>query len=606
MEKFNLQVIKKRDHQHLMFAVNFNSTKPFGTLKRAVIDLLRRNSLFMNRHALDASTLDVTTTGWILGAHPRFHSPTLQKERMEIQMTAWWKSCSPDDRRLWETRVDIDPEGNMVIPDFYINARSIRARDGSGQSIQEGALLVVAPIKAIKTLTDLLEAVFRPTDDKDDDDDTNFIPVHLQRSDPKTYFKLVQQQGQYLEDFQNVSIAGVHGSVMQNLDFPVTDPTDGDSDVMTLAEALTAHPSITRLDPGSYVIPLGKWNLSTTKAEAEEAKKWIDHVLASMPVTQRCHTNFVDFPTVIRMQAAAPADTSHYSKLLKPTTHSMNPPPQGEFPSGPARPGRPFSQNPQEPEIPPLLHFESKSNTSTYARAATSKHSAATTEQNTGFTQISTITSEHLRGYENAVRSLRAEMRADMKAITEKLEARPTSTTTTPDQDPDNNNNQNGHDQPQEGMDTQLLLQEVLKRMDATAADSQAVLKRMDTHAATNQTLFDTNQNRFDALDEQQTGTAFQIVGINSKIDNLHSDNRELKAANSILMERLDLLEGAAGCPSPTRKFRRSEEYNTTPDGSGLATTEELLADADMDEATSHDGQTAPGSEVGSDPTASS
>ncbi len=44
--KFNLQVLAKRDHQHLMFAVTFNSTKPFGVLKRAAIALLKRNSLY--------------------------------------------------------------------------------------------------------------------------------------------------------------------------------------------------------------------------------------------------------------------------------------------------------------------------------------------------------------------------------------------------------------------------------------------------------------------------------------------------------------------------------------------------------------------------------
>jgi hypothetical protein len=604
-EKFNLQVLPKGDHQHLMFAVNFTSMKPFGTLKRAAIDLLKRNSLFMNRHALDASILDVTTTGWILGAQPRFHSPTTQKERMMDEITLWWEYCPPSVRRLWENRIDKDPDGNMMIPDFYIIARSVRARDGNGHTITESAFLVVAPIKNIKTLTDLLEEVFQPTDDdiEDDADANNFIPIHLQRSDANTYFKLVQQHGQYLEDFQNVSIAGVHEDIMRNLDFPITNPADGSSEVRTLADALMLHPSITRMDPGSYVIPLGKWNLSTTKANAEEAKKWIDHVIGAMPVTQRCHTNFVNFPTVIRMQAPAPKDPSNYAKHLKPASISNNPPNHGSSSRGPGRTGRPFSQNPQEPEFPSLLRFENQPNPSSYAQAAASKPSTTTPAQNTASTQISTITSDILKGYENEVKSLRAELRADLRAIHEKFETRSMPTTTKSGHE-QNNNNQDGQDQTQGESDTQKMLQMVLQKMDSNAADHQAVLTRIDTHAATNQKLFDTNQNRFDALDDQHTATSFQIVGINGNIEHLRSDNEQLKEANATLMERMDILEGTQGPPSPIRKFRRGD--TPTQEGTDTDTSRDFSQDEEMVEFNTHEGQRAIKSEVGSDPTANS
>jgi hypothetical protein len=230
----------------------------------------------------------------------------------------------------------------------------------------------------------------------------------------------------------------------------------------------------------------------------------------------------------------------------------------------------------------------------------------STAAQNTASTQISTITSDILKGYESEVKSLRAELRADMRAIHEKFEARPAPTTTNSDHEQDNNNNNpDGQVQTQGESDTQKMLQMVLQKMDSNAADNQTVLKRIDAHAATNQTLFDTNQNRFDTLDEQHTATSFQIVRINGNIEHLRSDNKQLKAANVTLMERMDFLEGATGCPSPIRKFRRSGD-STTQEGPEIDTSRNLSPDEEMVEFTNQEGQKAIESEVGSDPTANS
>jgi hypothetical protein len=151
MEHFNLQVLPKKDHQHLMFVVTFHSTKPLGVLKRSAMDLLKRNHLFMNRHALDAATLDVATIGWLLGAHPRYHSPTLQQTMMEEMMEVWWATSSKAIKQQWGQRFDAaDKDDNLKIPEFFINARAITARDGTGQTVQESAFLVVAPAKSTK------------------------------------------------------------------------------------------------------------------------------------------------------------------------------------------------------------------------------------------------------------------------------------------------------------------------------------------------------------------------------------------------------------------------------------------------------------------------
>jgi hypothetical protein len=568
-DKFNLQVVPKRDHQHLMFVATFISTKPLGALKRAAMDLLSRNNLYMNRHALDASILDVASIGWILGAHPRFHSPTLQKARMELQMTEWWEQSTEEVQRQWGNLFGTDAKGQLNIPEFFINARSIRARDGTGQSAQENAFLVVAPIKVFKALTDLFKQVFQPSDDEDPDVDTQFIPVQLQRDDADTYYGLVQQQQQYLRNFQNVSIAGVHGDHMENLEVTVTDPDNGDTYETSLEMALTLHSSIQRLDPGSYVVPLGKWNLSTTKEHAEEAKKWIDSVIASIPVTQRCHTNFHDFPTIVRMQASDPVTTPEYSKWNKykataaTTLNPSEPTPGGSNKNG----RRSYSQNPQEPDIPPILEFEHEpliaGTNSSYAQAAT--------------TFISTMSSDKIKGVETDIQSLKnvcgslqtvcgaiqtdaAKMRQEMRQHMDEL----TTKLVNDKEAHSNNDTRTTTTAASSTMDTSLL-QEILKKLDRSQST-------MDQHQATMELHQSSAQTRFDTLEDQQSVFGASLGAVTTTIDEVTISVSGIRAEQEIqrqvsadLLHRINQLEESATSSrtlgSPVRKRRpRSDD----------------------------------------------
>jgi hypothetical protein len=124
-EKFNLQVIKKRDHQHLMFVVSFSLTKILGILKKAAMNWLQRNSLYMNRHALAASTLDVGKAGFIPGAIPRFHSPSQQKELMITEIQAWWldiRSSQNSTQLEWEAKGRLGRQSSST--PFFVNARA--------------------------------------------------------------------------------------------------------------------------------------------------------------------------------------------------------------------------------------------------------------------------------------------------------------------------------------------------------------------------------------------------------------------------------------------------------------------------------------------------
>jgi hypothetical protein len=600
-ERFNLQVVPKGDHQHIMFVVTFISTKPLGALKRSAMDLLTRNNLYMNRHALNASILDVASIGWILGAHARFHSPTLQKARMERQMTEWWEKASTEVRRQWGMRLEIGTEGELNVPEFFISARSIRARNNAGQAAQANVFLVVAPIKVFKALTDLFEQIFQPSDDEDPVEDTQFIPVHLQRDDADTYYGLVQQQHHYLRHFQNVSIAGIHESHMENLEVTVKDPDTGVTYETSLAMAFTLHSSIQRLDPGSYLVTLGKWNLSTTKEKAEEAKQWIDSVIASIPVTQRCHTNFPDFPSITRMQAVEPVKTStlKYSKWQRyNTTTASLPNTNVTTPNGyntTAR--RPYSQNPQEPDIPPILEFETGPPTAgtnpSYAQAAT--------------TFISTMSSDKVKGVETDIQSLKhvcgslqtvcgaiqtdnAKMRQEMRQHMDEL----TSTLTKEKDTHSNDDARTTTTAASSSVDnSNSLLQEILKKLDRSQST-------MDQHQATMEQNQSSAQARFDILEEHQSafGTSLAEVTTNigevtTTVSGIREEQDTQRQLNEDLLLRINQLEDGSTTTrtlrSPVRKCRPRPEDTSPQTDTTLDSPASMETDAPPNIRTTHD-----------------
>jgi hypothetical protein len=543
-DKFNLQVITKRDHQHLMFVVSLSSTKTLGILKKAAMTWLQRNSLYMNRHALAASTLDVGKAGFILGANPRFHSPSQQKELMMTEIQAWWTSAAPEARRNWNGRLTADSEDKLQVPPFFVNARANKGRNSEGMNVQEAAFLIMVPTQQINLLTDLLEEVFHPTKTTADTS-IQFIPTRLQAADPDTYYKLIQQQGHYLKDFQNVGIAGIHREIMLS-QIALKDPK-GTNATVTVHQALLLHPAIHRVDPGSYVIPLGKWNVSTDQEQAAAAREWIDHVIQAIPDWKRRNTGFADFPTITRMQAPTKRNQSEYVQWVKTVTPSQAKNRNQSTTSGTAASTRrSFSQNPQEPDVPPLLRFQARTN-----GPANSYLQAAGRTQTQTSTPISSISQDQIRGYENEMQSMRSALgKIQEKQATLETHQKTPANPSAPDDDTDSRK--------PEATDSSLqLIQEVLREMRQNHNTSQARFDAME----------DSSQGRFNNLEDQQHGVASQVQEMTSTVASLNRDNIQLRETNLEIMERLQQLEGTAPSTSasPVRK-KRSDGASFTDD----------------------------------------
>ena len=248
---------------------------------------------------------------------------------------------------------------------------------------------------------------------------------------------------------------------------------------------------------------------------------------------------------------------------------------------------RPFSQNPQEPEIPPLLTFaaEATKPSASYAQATTrSKQPTAPTMNSS--TQLSTLTSDKFRDVENDVNSLRE----GWKEMKHTLDQMQTTMVSIAGADTGmHNGNPRTLDKPDDGV--QLMIQEVLKRLANNHTTSQARFDNLES----------SSQARFDSLEDQQEGTSSQLVDMTLHIDDLSGTmdqlrdaNIKLRKTNEAIMDRMDHLEGSAPYGSPVRK-QRSHSDATTADN-----TQRSMQCDDMDEL--HEIPVRPGTPAGQQP----
>eukprot|EP00980_Cylindrotheca_fusiformis_P020846 scaffold7835_cov53-Cylindrotheca_fusiformis.AAC.1 len=322
-QRFNLQVIDKGSHQHLMLVATFESTKIFGTLKSGCFKVLKRHNLYLHPHPFPAEKIDVGAAGFILGANARYHSPQEQKARLRNVVFQWWMEQPVEVTAQWKERFQSDKEGTDVIPDFFVNAKVAKGRDVFGRdAAAASAFLVMSPAKTIKAFSSLLETVFKPGENTTQvEHNVRFVPARLQYTSSEVYTKLIKQQQMYLHNYGAISVAGLCRERMFR-SVTTTDPVSGREQTLPVHTILMSHPHVHRIDPAGSLATLGKWNIETTKAHLEEVRAHVDKVIDQLPVDVKEGTGFKYFPNVTRMKAARQPteDDDKYSQWIKPPT----------------------------------------------------------------------------------------------------------------------------------------------------------------------------------------------------------------------------------------------------------------------------------------------
>jgi hypothetical protein len=376
---FNYQVIEQRNVNKMLFVADIISSKPIGQLKNAAWRVLKKYGMWMFRHELSISRLDVGTAGWMLGAHPRYHSPGVQGQMIKNEMEKWFLALTPDTKSSWERKLGRYNLGESTFPDFYCNPRTIKGAY-NGVTSTTTALTIVTAADDTKIINEILTATFPPESDLNHGIGM-YIPMALRRSNSGHYLRLLHHQQEYLDNYQIVSVAGITKAIMSSI---MTIPTaSGTNEQMTVQAALRLDPSIRRVDPGSYLLRLGKWNISSTINEADAARKWVDTVIAAMPTDLRNNSAYASFPTAARMKSAAQPTASGYASLAG--TYSLDSlkafQDARDKAKGAYATNNGYSQNPQEAGIPAMATFSNTPVTDAFIedmlRPATYAHAAS-------------------------------------------------------------------------------------------------------------------------------------------------------------------------------------------------------------------------------------
>jgi hypothetical protein len=252
-----------------------------------------RCGMWMFRHELSISRLDVGTAGWMLGAHPRYHSPGVQGQMIKNEMQKWFLALTPDIKSSWERKLGRYNLGESTFPDFYCNPRTIKG-EYNGITSTTTALNIVTAADDTKIINEILTATF-PPESAINHGIGMYIPMALRRSNAGHFLRLIHHQQEYLDHYQVVSVAGITKAIMNSLMTITT--ASGTSEQMTVHAALQLDPSIRRVDPGSYLLRLGKWNISSTITDSDAARKWVDTVIAAMPTDLRNNSAYASFPS---------------------------------------------------------------------------------------------------------------------------------------------------------------------------------------------------------------------------------------------------------------------------------------------------------------------
>ena len=366
---FNYQVIEKRNTRHMLFVADMITSKSIGQLKNAAWSVLKKFGIWMFRHSLAVSRLDVNTSGWIFGANPRYHSSDLQRNFILQELDRWWKSLTPTVRTTWDMKLSHHRRPQATFPDFYCNPRTIKG-EFSGIISTASAFSIVTAAEDTRIVDDILKAAFPPESNQTNNDIGIYIPMELRRTNASHFLRLVQRQQEYIDAYQIVSIAGITKTTMGS-PMKFTKPS-GETLNLTVQEAFQLDPSINRVDPSNYLVRLGKWNVSTTKDQADAARNWVDTVLEAMPAALRDNTEYESFPTATRMKAAPSTAQSRYANIAGAySVNSLKAHQDARQKHGHSSP-RQYT-NPQEPITPPMAIFTSTSTNvfgKSYSRAA--------------------------------------------------------------------------------------------------------------------------------------------------------------------------------------------------------------------------------------------
>jgi hypothetical protein len=319
---FNTTVSDQRQ-RHILLVLEIRSVKTLYALKQIIWQWLSKHNVYMKPHTLGLHQVDVCSPGWFSHTNPTYHSKERVNDDIILHTTSVMDDFSDETKQeLLDTFPAYVTDGNKFeIPEFQLIHRTIVGKGSHGKSETE-AFEVQIERQHSKVFKHIMELVFAKTSV----DEMLFIPFSLKRDlSGDEYCTIIQQQNTYLENHRNISIVGVGTLRMHQ-------PTNYDNNILHFNHLLRTKPGVYRVDSTKRTPDLGKWNISTDKANYVSLTTWIDSNISAFFELVPAHDTEImeEFPTPRRLsrlpsKPKSVSSSSSYAKKLQ-TAFTMNPP----------------------------------------------------------------------------------------------------------------------------------------------------------------------------------------------------------------------------------------------------------------------------------------
>jgi hypothetical protein len=282
---FTTTVTEERN-QRIVVGFEIRSELTFRKIKTAIWNFLLKHHIFIKKHPGPLQKMDLISVGWLHKAHPSYTSHLNVRSEINSAIIKKLSTLTAEERSTI-------PNASDVVPDMFFSPGRLKGVYDSAE-IDSNVLFIQAERPKANLLRSLLELAFVETEHM------SYIPSALKRDDPTLFGHYLCLQNEFLENHRNISIAGISPEAMDysQLYNSQADETD---DPETLWNYLNTKTGVIRIDSCRRTPDLGKWNVSTTKADYLQVTKWFDEYLLStynsLPAAVQYTCEYADFPT---------------------------------------------------------------------------------------------------------------------------------------------------------------------------------------------------------------------------------------------------------------------------------------------------------------------
>jgi hypothetical protein len=285
-----------------MIGFSLSSGKPFSAIKKAIFQRLQTLNAFLRPHLQNIWTkMDTVPVGHVHKRNSKFAD--LDEILVDIETTLTSVIHRNQDNTDFQKMQPSDDIWSL--PEILVYPGHPPVHH-NGLSVHSDAIEISTNRADSQCLKFLIQHSANL-----EDPDIQLVLRNLRFEMPAVYANLLGDQNKYLESHRNIAIAGLCKEAMDVEN--VVDITG--NHFPTMREAIQAVSGIEQVYATKRITDLGKWNISTTVDQWENAKTWINQNL--LPMYRSINDNvklgypkFQDFPVPARMFFKGWSDTA--------------------------------------------------------------------------------------------------------------------------------------------------------------------------------------------------------------------------------------------------------------------------------------------------------